>query len=141
MKVRCIYNTGEALRIYENKALNKDEFGRFGASGHTEFGLDIGKEYLVMGMILGEGSLNYLIDDGGYVSTYPYPLFEVIDNKLPSSWFFRTLKNTDVNYPFQESIWGYFELVFDDNHFGKLIEMEEETLRIYFKRKMELEKS
>lgn len=140
MKVRCIYNTGEALRVYENKPLSKDELGKFGATGQTEFGLIIGKEYIVMGMLLGEGCLDYLIDDGGYVSAYPYPLFEVIDNKLPSSWFFKSLKNTDENYPYQEAIWGYYELVFDDNHYEKLVDVDEEAQRIYFRRKIELEK-
>ena len=50
MKVRCIYNTGEALRPYENKPLKKDEFGRFGVTGCAKYGLEIGKEYLVMGI-------------------------------------------------------------------------------------------
>lgn len=140
MKIRCIYNTGEALRVYENKPLNKDELGRFGATGYTEFGLTIGKEYIVMGMILGEGTLDYLIDDGGYVSLYPYPLFEVVDNKLPSSWYFKSLKNTDENYPYQEAVWGYYELVFDDTHYEKLVDVEEEAMRMYFRRKIELEK-
>lgn len=140
MKVRCIYNTGEALRVYENKPLSKDELGRFGATGHAEFGLTIDKEYIVMGMILGEGTLDYLIDDGGYVFAYPYPLFEVIDNKLPSSWFFRSLRNTDENYPYQEAIWGYYELVFEDTHYEKLVEVDEEAMRTYFLRKIEFEK-
>lgn len=140
MKVRCIYNTGEAIRVYENKPLSNDELGKLGATGHTEFGLIIGKEYIVMGMILGEGTLDYLIDDSGYVSAYPYPLFEVIDNKLPSSWFFKSLKNTDENYPYQEAIWGYYELVSDDTHYEKLVDVDDEALRIYFRRKIELEK-
>lgn len=93
-----------------------------------------------MGIMLSEGTLDYLIDDNGYVSTYPYPLFEVTDNKLPSSWFFKSLKNTDKNYPYQEAIWGYSELVFDDTHYGKLVDVDEEALRIYFRRKIELEK-
>jgi len=91
-------------------------------------------------MILGEGVLDYLIDDSGYVSTYPYPLFEVIDNRLPSSWFFKSLKNTDENYPYREAIWGYYELVFDDDHYEKLVDVIEEAQRIYFRRKIELEK-
>lgn len=140
MKIRCIYNTGKALRVYENKPLSNDELGRFGATGHTEFGLIIGKEYIVMGMLLGEGCLDYLIDDDGYVSAYPYPLFEVIDNKLPSSWFFKSLKKTNENYPYQEAIWGYYELVFDDSHYEKLVDVDEEAQRIYFRRKIELEK-
>lgn len=141
MKVRCIYNTGEDIRGYENKPLiKKEELGRFGSTGHTEFGLTVGKEYIVMGMIFGEGSLDYLIDDGGYASTYPYPLFEVIDNKLPSGWFFKSLKNTDENYPYQEAVWGYYELIFDTDHYEKLVDIDEEAQRIYFRRKIELEK-
>ena len=139
MKVRCLYNTGEVLRNYDKKTLEKDKLGRFGATSNTCFGLVINKEYVVMGMILGEGVLDYLIDDGGYVSAYPYPLFEVLDNQLPQSWYFRSLKDTDKNYPYQEAIWGYYELAFDDDHYEKLVEMDEESIRIYFKRKMEFE--
>ena len=140
MKVRCIHNTGEALRAYESKELSKDELGRFGATSHTEFGLMIGKEYIVMGMLMGEGALDYLVDDGGNISAYPYPLFEVVDSKLPSNWFFRSYKNTDENYSYQETVWGYHELVFDDSHYEKLVEGEEQAERIYFRRKIELEK-
>ncbi len=140
MKVRCIYNTGEDLRAFENKPLSKDELGRFGATEYTQYGLVIGKDYIVMGMILGEGTLDYLVDDGKYVSAYPYPLFEVIDNKLPSNWFFKSLRNLDENYPYQEAIWGYYELVFDNSHYEKLVDADEETMRTYFRRKIELEK-
>jgi len=59
-----------------------------------------------MGMIVGEGSLDYLTDHAGHISAYPYPLFEVIDNKLPTNWFFRSLKNTDENCPYQSEIRG-----------------------------------
>jgi hypothetical protein len=140
MKIRCINNTGEALRAYENKSLSKDELGRFGATGHTQFGLTIGDEFLVMGMLLGEGTLSYLINDGRLIGSYPYPLFEVVDNKTPSNWFFKSLKNTDKKYPYLEAVWGYYELVFDDNHYEQLVDFEEEAHRIYFKRKIELEK-
>ncbi|MDR1199196.1 MAG: hypothetical protein LBK94_09355 [Prevotellaceae bacterium] len=139
MKIKCLSNTGAALRVYENKSFKNNELGRFGSTGYTEFGLPIGKEYLVMGIIFGEGTLDYLIDDGGYISAYPYPLFEVIDNKLPSSWFFKSLKNTDANYPYQEAVLGYYELVFDNTHYEKLIDVEENACRIYFRRKIELE--
>ncbi len=140
MKVRCIHNTGEELRAYENKQLNKDELGKFGATGHTEYDLSTGKEYIVMGMLMGEGVLDYLIDDGGHISAYPYPLFEVSENNIPSTWFFKSYKSTDENYPYQETVWGYHELVFDNTHYEKLVEGDEEAERIYFKRKIELEK-
>jgi len=139
MKIKCINNTGESLRSYENTNLKKEELGRFGATGYTEYGLVIGKEYLVMGMIFGEGSLDYLIDDGRVISTYPYPLFEVIVNDISPKWFFKSFKKDDDNYPYQEAVWGYYELVFDENHYEELVEMEEKAHRIYFRRKIELE--
>ena len=141
MKIRCIYNTGEGLRPYENKPLKKHEFGKYGSTEYTEFGLQIGKDYLVMGILFGKGTLDYLIDDGGYISAYPCPLFEIIDNKLPLNWFFKSFKSTDKAYPQREAVLGYYELVFDDTHYDKLVDVEEKACRIYFKRKIELEKS
>ena len=140
MKVRCIYNTGKALRPYEDKPLADNQFGKFGASYHTVFGVAIDKEYIVMGMIFGEGELDYLLDDDGYIFAYPYLLFEVIDNKLPSSWFFKALKDTDNHFPYQMAIWGYYELVFDETHYEKLVDRQEDACRVYFRRKIELEK-
>ena len=61
MKVRCINNTGKSIKKYEYKSLKKGQLGRFGATEHTQFGLEIGKEFLVMGMLFGEGALDYLI--------------------------------------------------------------------------------
>jgi hypothetical protein len=140
MKVRCLHNIGEALRPYENSFLKSSQFGRFGASAHTQYGVEIGKEYLVMGMLMGEGSLSYLVDSMGEISIYPYPLFEVIDNSINSNWFFRAFKIADGFFPYQEAIWGYKELVFDESHYEKLIEGEEVAQRIYFRRKSEFEK-
>lgn len=139
MKILCLKNTGEALKDYEYKEISKKELGRFGATSETQFGLTIGKEYLVMGMILGENSLHYLIDDTVHISAYPYPLFEVIDHNLPSKWFFKTLNSADRNYPYQEAFWGYQELVFEQDHYKKLVENDEEAIQTYFKRKIELE--
>ena len=140
MKVRCIYNTGRDLRPYESKILRDKEFGRFGASVYSNFGLTIDKEYLVMGMILGNGILHYLIDDNGTIHAYPYLLFKIVDNNFHLSWYFRTFSLTDKIYPNREAVWGYYELVFDDLHYEKLIDMEEKAMRIYFRRKIELEK-
>ncbi len=57
-----------------------------------------------------------------------------------SSWFFKSLKNTDENYPYQEATLGHYELVFNDNHYKKLVDVDEEVMRTCFKRKIELEK-
>jgi hypothetical protein len=132
MKVKCLYNTGKALLKYERPPLGTSE---------TQYGqLEIGKEYLVMGMLLGEGILDYLIDSGGVISACPYPLFEIVDNKLNSNWFFRSFAQEDTIYPYQVAVWGYYELVFDTSHFEKLVEVDEEAQRIYFRRKIEIER-
>ena len=141
MKVRCVYNTGESLRSYENKTLQKAELGRFGATGYSEYNeLDIGKEYLVMGVIIFETYQAYLIDDSGFISACPCQLFEIVDNKMNSNWHFRLIEKNEDIYPFVQAIMGYPELCSDVKAYENLIvEKEEEAERIYFRRKIELE--
>ena len=131
MRIRCIVNSEEVQ--------GNDYIGTFEATINTRLGETL-KEYLVMGIMLGEGSLAYLIDDDGFIIARPSPLYEVVNNTLTSAWYFRALKNTDKGYPYREAIWGYYELCFDDNHYEQLVEMEEEARMIYFRRKEELEK-
>ncbi|UOY06614.1 hypothetical protein L0P88_22160 [Muricauda sp. SCSIO 64092] len=141
MKVRCIHNSGEALRAYENKQLNKDEIGRFGATGYTEYGeVEIGKEYLVMGIIVFETYQAYLIDDDGFISACPCQLFEVLDDKVGTNWSFRLIDKDESAYPSIQAIIGYPELCSDKEAYENLIiEKKEVAQRIYFKRKIELE--
>lgn len=142
MKVRGIFNTGEALRSYEYKALEKRMMGRFGSTGSSIYGgVEIGTEYLVMGIIIFETYQGYLIDDNGYISVCPCQLFEVVDSKINSNWFFRAVEKDEVIYPFIQAFFGYQELCFDKNAYENLIvEKDEAYQRIYFKRKIELEK-
>ena len=131
MKVICKSNTGKALTGYERKPLGCSEITQYGQ-------LEIGKEYLVMGMIMSKGYLSYLVDDG-VISACPYQLFEIIDNKLTSNWYFKAFTKDDDIYPYQEAVWGYYELCFDTNHYEQLVDMEENAMRIYFRRKIEIE--
>jgi hypothetical protein len=142
MKVRCLYNTGEALRSYEYKPLDKNILGRFGATGYTVYGeLDIDKEYLVMGIIIFQTYQAYLIDDSGLISACPCQLFEVIDDKVTPNWHFRQVEKEEDIYPFVQTIFGYPELCFDKKAYENLIvEKDEEAMRTYFIRKIELEK-
>jgi hypothetical protein len=142
MKVRCLYDKGEALRPYEYEPLSKDMMGRFGATGYTEYGeLDVGKEYLVMGLITFQSYQAYLIDDNRLISACPCQLFEVVDNKVNSNWHFRLIEKDEDIYPFVQAIFGYPELCSDKKAYENLIiEMEQNTQRIYFRRKIELEK-
>lgn len=143
MKVRCIYNTGESLRQFEYKAImDKNVFGRFGASAHSEYSeIKIGTEYLVMGLIVFETYQAYLVDDNGFISACPCQLFEVIGNKVNSNWYFRLIEKNEDIYPFVQAVFGYYELCYDKKAYENLIvEKDEEAQRIYFRRKIELEK-
>jgi len=142
MKIRCIYNTGEALRTYEYGYLNKDTLGRFGATGYSEYNeLDLGKEYLVMGLIIFETYQAYLIDNDGFISACPCQLFEVMDNRINANWHFRSIEKDEDIYPFIQAICGYYELCYDKKSYENLIvEKEESSLHTYYKRKIEYEK-
>lgn len=142
MKIRCINNTGASLRSYEYEPItNKEVFGRFGVSEMAEYGIEIGKEYLVMGLITFQTYQAYLIDDNGFISACPCQLFEVVDSKVNSNWHFRLIEKDEDIYPFVQAILGYPELCSDKKAYENLIvEMEEDAQRIYFRRKIELEK-
>lgn len=141
MKVRCVNNTGLSLRSYEYSPItNQEVFGRFGVSEMAEYGIEIGKEYLVMGLITFETYQAYLIDDNGFISACPCQLFEVVDSKVNSNWYFRLIEKDEDIYPFVQAILGYRELCSDKKAYENLIvEMEEGTQRIYFRRKKEFE--
>ncbi|WP_143309453.1 hypothetical protein [Chitinophaga vietnamensis] len=143
MKVKCIHNTGAALREYEYKSMEKNMMGRFGATGYSEYNeLEIGKEYLVMGIIIFKTYQAYLIDDNGLISACPCQLFEVTDSKVPSNWYFRLIEAEEDIYPFVQSIFGYYELCVDKKSYENLIvEKDEDAMRTYFRRKMALERS
>jgi hypothetical protein len=142
MKVRCMKNTGEALRPYEYKPLEKGMLGRFGVTGYSQYGeIGIGREYIVMGLIIFETYQAYLIDDSGFISACPCQLFEVVDNKVNSNWHYRLIEKDEDIYPFVQAVFGYPELCSDKKAYENLIvEMEEDAQRIYFRRKIELEK-
>ena len=140
MIVRCIYNRGKDLRTYEYEKLNKDQIGRFGACEVTEYNqITIGKEYLVMGLIVFDVYQAYLLDDNGFITVCPCQLFEVVDPKINANWCFRTIEKDEELYPEFQAIFGYPEFCFDKDSYDKLIvEMEEEAQRLYFRRKIEL---
>lgn len=143
MKICCINNTGASLRPYEYEPIpNKEMYGRFGASEMVRYEIEVGVEYLVMGIIIFKDYQAYLIDDKGFISACPCQLFEVTDNEVTPNWHFRLIDKDEDIYPFVQSIFGYPELCSDTKAYEKLIvEKEDEAQRIYFRRKIELEKS
>lgn len=141
MKIKCVNNTGEALRGYEYKSLRKDILGRFGATGYTEYNeLVIGKEYLVMGVVVFETYSGYLIDDNGFISVCPCQLFEIIDDKLSSNWHFRLIPKDEDIYPFIQALFGYEEFCSDKKSYENLIiNKDQQAQGIYFRNKIEFE--
>lgn len=130
MRVRCLFSNGEAYKSYKMPS---------GYLGTSQFGVEVGKEYIVMGISLSEGLLLYLIDHGGVPQFCPFQLFEVIDGAIADNWYFRAYTNQSEYYPYRQAIWGYYELCFDDSHWDKLADGDEEAVLTYFRRKIETE--
>ncbi len=127
MKVFCKYNDPNNVQA--------------GIPSSFNFGLELEKAYLVMGMVVAEKQLWYLIDENSKPNFYPYQLFEIVDASLNPNWYFKVYSEDDGVFPFEkELMWGYLELCFDGNHYEKLIDRETEALEIYYKRKMEVER-
>jgi len=64
MKVICKYICSNDLKEYEYKGLDTNQFGRFGITQNNSYPLKVGKEYLVMGIIIFEKYTSFLVDDG-----------------------------------------------------------------------------
>lgn len=131
MKVTCIENSGKFL---SEKAL------MLGNTVETIFELEIGTNYFVYGIIIWKGVLHYLVIDqeGNLPSWYPAEIFHVSNNLLPLEWYFNYYSELDHDI---SAIWGYKELVVDEDHFDNLIERESEAIKVFLKRKVELEES
>ena len=140
MKVKCIANKQSDLKGYEYKTYRHNHFSeRFDVVGQYEYPLVIGKEYLIMGMILFRQRLDYLLDADGLILTAPCYLFDISTPlKIPNNWHFRIVGKEEKIYPFIQAFWGYKELCSDKNDYERLIvDMEEMSQQIYFRRKME----
>ncbi len=107
---------------------------------YGEFG-KIGEEYLVTGILLGNCSLSYLIDEAGLMIASPSEAFQVTDNRIPPNWFCKIYAETDPQYSYKEAVCGYYELCFDEQHYSQLVEQQNDAMLLYYQRKLETEKS
>ena len=126
MKVVCKFNDPNSVQS--------------GVPDNFDYGLEIEKEYWVMGVVLAENQLWYLVDENSRPGFYPFQLFQILDPSIHSGWNIKLYEKDDGIFPFYKiAIWGYSELCFDETHYEKLVERDSEALRTYFKRKLELE--
>lgn len=128
MKIKCIRNTITRGEEYPLSYTTSSDMVQYGA-------LEIGEEYVVMGMILTQGSIFYLINGGRVISACPKILFQITDYNIPNSWYFNSFSPDYYNFVNMEAVWGYFELCFVDTHYEELIDMNENAHKIYFARK------
>jgi hypothetical protein len=132
MVIKCIKKTIKREEEFSPLLVYED-------SPDIELGeLEIGEEYLVMGMIHRRGGLFYLFNSGRVITVCPVSLFEVVDPELPVGWYFRAFTPDYYNYINIEAAWGYYELCFVDTHFEELIEFDENAHRIFFAHKKKM---
>jgi hypothetical protein len=136
MKAICRKTSSEGLNLNEVTTVLSNDFDyTFGG-----YGLELNKEYLVMGIALYTDSncLYYLIDVNGRPDWFPFLLFEVSDNSLPANWFTKVIGQNESTTVY--CLIGFEELCNQEDFYHNLIEREEYSMRTYFKRKSEIEK-
>ncbi len=104
-----------------------------------DFELPIGKIFTVYSISIWKGVLHYLIVDAEdpRPSWFPAELFIVQDTMLPKETHYKYFGLNDkrgVN-----ALWGYKEMVLDDQHYVDLIERNSEASEIFVRRKREID--
>jgi hypothetical protein len=136
MRVLCNKTTSEGFDLKEVNTVKSNDFDyTFGGKG-----IELNKEYIVMGLAIFQSSkcVYYLIDVYSKPVWFPSLLFNTIDNKIPDHWFLNIYKKNEN--PNIYLLLGFDELCNNENFYDLLIEREEVAMRIYFKRKIELER-
>ncbi|SFT02445.1 hypothetical protein [Marininema halotolerans] len=131
MRVQCIANKGKDLPKKYWDAEAEEEYTEY-------YELKIGHVYIVYGMYLYKDIINYLVAysiNPALPFWYPADLFKVVNQILPMEWYFSHSKGTEDEIT---AVWGYQELM-DDKHFDDLMEREPEALKIFKKRKKEID--
>ena len=128
MTVKCIANNGKAFIDYEIKPAFTSEQTVYG-------GLDVDENYAVMALCEYENNIYYLVDSH-VIGFYPYQLFEVVDNKVPSEWFFNINRRIDSVY--MKYIFGYYEICFSNEHYNNLLEQDEGAIALFFIRRKDI---
>jgi hypothetical protein len=105
--------------------------------------LQIGEIYTVYAQSIWTGVINYLIDSPINGKANPEwvraELFEIVDASVPNNTFFQYYGLDDKRGV--QALWGYKELIFDDSHYNKLIEVDNDAITVFLKRKQEIDKN
>ena len=134
MKVKCISNTGQGLSLATLKS-------GWHFSRKTRFWeIEIGKTYIPYGISVLFNVIHYLIfPDNGVLPTWtPAELFLIEDNLLPTEWYFRYFHEKE-HPDYFSAIWGYKELVNEDDHWFNLFEGQKDAINMFLQRKEEID--
>lgn len=103
-----------------------------------DFELPLGKIFVVYGISIWQGVLNYLIvEDNEKPFWFPAELFVVEDTLLPSGIHYKYFGLQDKRG--LNALWSYKEMVLNDQHYIDLIEREPDAEGVFFKRKNEID--
>jgi hypothetical protein len=104
----------------------------------NDFELPLGRTFTVYGISIWKDVLQYLIvEDDGRPFWFPAELFIVEDTLLSKEMhhkYFGLRDKRGLN-----ALWGYKEMVLDDQHYIDLIEREGDAEEIFFRRKIEID--
>jgi hypothetical protein len=105
-----------------------------------DFELPIGKIFTVYAISIWDSVLHYLIVavNEPKPDWYPADLFTIEDNILPKETYHKYFGAKDRRGV--HALWGYKEMVIDDQHYVDLIEREDKAVEIFLKRKKEIDK-
>jgi hypothetical protein len=126
---RCIHNTGSSL--------GEPSRGGFYGAG-TVFHLELGKDYIVLGLGIFETVLLALVcDETEKPNWLPVGLFEFKSSALPADWEFALLDGAAASGSDASNRWvarwGYAQLVRDDHHSDALVARDVDALAIFFR--------
>jgi hypothetical protein len=122
MKVKCIKTKGSDL---------PSSVLKIGHLRTAKYNFGLGDELLVYGIASWDGVIRYLTMDNTSIPLpiwSPADLFEIIDFKIPPDWYFKFFGHDKQGVT---ALWGYYEMVFDENHYDDLIEREAEAIKVF----------
>ncbi|MCM1158616.1 MAG: hypothetical protein NC347_12470 [Clostridium sp.] len=130
MVVKCLSNSGDAFI--------KATLGKKGGTPETVLPIRVNSIYTVYGQVLSKGIMEYLILGEGenYPSWYPAELFEIIDDRIYFGWMFNYRGGDDIS-----AVWGYEELVRDEDYIYNLEDREELAIQMFLDRKKEIDEA
>lgn len=129
MIVKCLSNSGAAFI--------KSTLGKRGGTQSMVLPLKVNGIYTVYGQVLSEGIMEYLIlGEENYPSWYPVELFEIIDDRIYFDWMFNYRGRDGIS-----AVWGYEELVRDEEYIYNLEDREEMAIQIFLDRKKEIDEA